>query len=98
MKKCIALLTAVILCMQTLFVCQVAYAAVEPLKNLVIGGDMETDDVPAGWKVSGSSSGSTLSIVDDDVSSEPNKVMRFDGTNNTGNISYISHSAALKSG
>lgn len=97
MKRCIALLTAVILCMQTLFVCEVAYAAVEPLKNLVTDGDMETDDVPAGWKVSGSSSGSTLSIVDD--SENPgNKVLRFDGTNNTGSISYISNSVALKSG
>ncbi len=97
MKRCIALLTAVILCMQTLFVCNVAYAAVEPLKNLVTDGDMETDDVPAGWKISTSSSGSTLSIVDD--SENPgNKVLRFDGTNNTGSISYISNSVVLKSG
>lgn len=98
MKRYITLLTAFILCMQTLFVCEVAYAAVKPLKNLVIDGDMETDDVPAGWAISSSASGSTLEIVDDEESSKPNKVLRFDGTNNTGSISYISHSAAVKSG
>ncbi|MBQ2614889.1 MAG: S-layer homology domain-containing protein [Clostridia bacterium] len=98
MKRCIALLTAIILCMQTLFVCEVAYAAVKPLKNLVTDGDMEIDEVPTGWAISSSSSGSTLEIVDDDVSSQPNKVLRFDGTNNSGSISYISHSATVKSG
>ncbi len=98
MKRCIALLTAVMLCIQTLFVCEVAYAAVKPLENLVTDGNMETDDVPAGWTISSSASGSTLEIVDDDVSSQPNKVLRFDGTNNTGSISYISNSATVKTG
>lgn len=98
MKRYIALLTAVMLCIQTLFVCEVAYAAVKPLKNLVTDGDMETTEVPAGWAISSSASGSTLEIVDDEESSQPNKVLRFDGTNNTGSISYISHSAAVKSG
>ena len=98
MKRSIALLTAVIRCMQTWFVCEVAYAAAKPLKNLVTDGDMETDSVPAGWAVSGSASGSTLTIVDDTESSQPNKVLRFDGTNNTGSISYISHNATVNSG
>lgn len=99
MKRCIALLTAVILCMQTLFVCEVAYAAVKPLKNLVTDGDMETDSVPAGWAISSSVTGATLSIVDDDMSSQPNKVLRFNGTSITsGSISYISNSATVKTG
>lgn len=98
MKRCIALLTVVMLCIQTLFVCEVACAAVKPLENLVTDGDMEITEVPAGWTISSSSSGSTLEIVDDDLSSQPNKVLRFDGTNNTGSISYIANSVDVKSG
>ena len=93
MKRYIALMIAALLCVQTLFVCNVAYAAVTPLNNLIPNGDMETDTVPAGWTVSGSATGSTLSIVTDSANPN-NKVLRFDGTNNTGTISYCSNTSA----
>lgn len=93
MKRYIALMIAALLCVQTLLVCNVAYAAVEPLNNLIANGDMETDTVPTGWAVSSSSArGAELSIVDDSVN-PGNKVLRFDGTNNSGTTSYCSNSS-----
>ncbi len=97
MKRYIALMIAALLCMQTLFVCNVAYAAATPLNNLITDGDMETDAVPAGWAVSSNAPGSTLSIVTDSANPN-NRVLRFDGTGNTGNISYCSNSVSLSSG
>lgn len=93
MKRYIALMIAALLCVQTLFVCNVAYAAATPLNNLIVNGDMETDAVPAGWVVSSTSAqGAELSIVDDSENSG-NKVLRFDGTNNSGTTSYCSNSS-----
>ncbi|MBO5407928.1 MAG: S-layer homology domain-containing protein [Clostridia bacterium] len=97
MKRYIALMIAALLCVQTLLVCNVAYAAVEPLNNLIANGDMEGDTVPTGWAVSSSASGSTLSIVADSENPD-NKVLRFDGSANTGSISYCSNAVTLRTG
>ena len=73
------------------------YAANAPLRNIVEGGDMETETVPAGWVVSSSASGSELEIVED-TQDPTNHVLRFDGTSNNGTISYMSYSEPLASG
>ena len=73
------------------------YAASGPLRNVIECGDMETESVPAGWVISSSAKGSTLEIVEDTADPE-NKVLRFDGTGNTGTISYISYNEVLTNG
>ena len=64
-----------------------------PFTNLVENGDME-DITNNNWVASKNSSGSVVKIVED--SSDPsNHVVQFDGSENTGTMSYLYYSVAI---
>ncbi|MDD3744333.1 MAG: Ig-like domain-containing protein, partial [Lentimicrobiaceae bacterium] len=100
MKRILSQITLTLFCIQLFTAYNPStnvYAANAPLTNLVENGDMEVDDVPVGWTVSSSSAGSKLEIVTDTEDSS-NRVLRFDGTANTGTISFMSYSEPLANG
>lgn len=75
--------------------------AVAPLVNLVECGDMETDTVPEKWADGYNSTYYSPGYVGEivvDSKDSTNRVYRFDGTNNTGNLSYICYDEPLVSG
>ena len=61
------------------------------LTNVAVNGGFD-EDLAGTWAISTSASGSLT--IEDDTKDSSNKVLRYDGTGNTGSISYINYASA----